>query len=341
MGANPARHSLTKSRLARSMRSIPGRAGLFLTETAKRATVVLPAVAYTEKDGTFTNTERTCRWCASAMLPLPGARADWEILSDVARALGLAGAISRPRRSSARSARRRRSMRAPPGARSASRRCAGRDAGRESAEGRATSGSPVPDLGDAWKRAGAGREARRRAGDVARTRGVDRMSDLPGCRRGGWSKRIIVIVTLLTAFAYMTLIERRVIARFQRRVGPNRAGPFGLLQPLADAHEDGLQRADHCRRSASALVFLMAPRSRVFVALVAFAVIPLGGPTTWGTSPLARAWAPLHRRCQRRHALHPRDLVAGGLWHRAGGLVVGQSLLAARRAALGGADGLI
>ena len=33
----------------------------------------------------------------------------------------------------------------------------------------------------------------------------------------------------------MTLIERRVIARFQRRVGPNRAGPFGLFQPLADA----------------------------------------------------------------------------------------------------------
>ena len=58
-------------------------------------------------------------------------------------------------------------------------------------------------------------------------------------------KSIIAIVALLTAFAYMTLIERRVIARFQRRIGPNRAGPLGVLQPLADAHQDGLQRADH------------------------------------------------------------------------------------------------
>ena len=39
---------------------------------------------------------------------------------------------------------------------------------------------------------------------------------------------------LLTGFAYTTLLERRVIARFQSRVGPNRAGPQGLLQPLAD-----------------------------------------------------------------------------------------------------------
>ena len=46
-------------------------------------------------------------------------------------------------------------------------------------------------------------------------------------------KDIIIIVALLTAFAYMTLIERRVIARFQRRVGPNRAGPFGVFQPVA------------------------------------------------------------------------------------------------------------
>ena len=46
-------------------------------------------------------------------------------------------------------------------------------------------------------------------------------------------KSAIVIAALLTIFAYMTLIERRVLARFQRRVGPNRAGPFGLLQPLA------------------------------------------------------------------------------------------------------------
>ncbi|HEV2405864.1 MAG TPA: molybdopterin-dependent oxidoreductase, partial [Ktedonobacterales bacterium] len=89
MGADPARH-LSE-----------GRAGaldalvflvvqdMFLTETAMRADVVLPAVAYTEKDGTFTNTERNVQVIRRAMLPLPGARADWEILSGLARALGL------------------------------------------------------------------------------------------------------------------------------------------------------------------------------------------------------------------------------------------------------------
>ena len=45
----------------------------------------------------------------------------------------------------------------------------------------------------------------------------------------------ILIIALLTAFAYMTLIERRVVAKLQGRVGPNRTGPFGLFQPIADA----------------------------------------------------------------------------------------------------------
>jgi predicted molibdopterin-dependent oxidoreductase YjgC len=62
---------------------------LFLTETAQRADVVLPAVAYAEKDGSFTNTERCVQAVRRAMIPLPGARADWEILGGVARALGL------------------------------------------------------------------------------------------------------------------------------------------------------------------------------------------------------------------------------------------------------------
>ncbi|HEX8728736.1 MAG TPA: NADH-quinone oxidoreductase subunit NuoG [Ktedonobacterales bacterium] len=62
---------------------------LFLTETARMATVVLPAVSYTEKDGTFTNTERCVQVVRKSMLELPGARADWHILRDVAQAMGL------------------------------------------------------------------------------------------------------------------------------------------------------------------------------------------------------------------------------------------------------------
>ncbi len=53
-------------------------------------------------------------------------------------------------------------------------------------------------------------------------------------------KCAVVIVALMTAFAYMTLIERRVVAKIQGRLGPNRVGPFGLFQPLADASQDGL-----------------------------------------------------------------------------------------------------
>jgi NADH-quinone oxidoreductase subunit H len=104
-------------------------------------------------------------------------------------------------------------------------------------------------------------------------------------------KSAIAIVALLSAFAYMTLIERRVIARFQSRLGPNRAGPFGLLQPLADAMKMAFKE-QILPTKAKALVFLMAPALSVFVALSAFAVIPMGAPTTWGTTPFARAWAP-------------------------------------------------
>jgi predicted molibdopterin-dependent oxidoreductase YjgC len=62
---------------------------MFLTPTAARATVVLPAVSQLEKDGTLTNTERCVQVVRQAMQPLPGAKADWEILRGVARALGL------------------------------------------------------------------------------------------------------------------------------------------------------------------------------------------------------------------------------------------------------------
>ncbi|MFI5275663.1 MAG: molybdopterin-dependent oxidoreductase, partial [Ktedonobacterales bacterium] len=67
---------------------------LFLTETARLATVVLPAVSYTEKDGTFTNTERCVQVVRKAMLELPGARADWQILLEVAQAMGLGWSYS-------------------------------------------------------------------------------------------------------------------------------------------------------------------------------------------------------------------------------------------------------
>ncbi|HET9110906.1 MAG TPA: NADH-quinone oxidoreductase subunit NuoH [Ktedonobacterales bacterium] len=117
------------------------------------------------------------------------------------------------------------------------------------------------------------------------------MSDLAWFLVGALVKSIIAIVALLTAFAYMTLIERRVIARFQRRVGPNRAGPLGVFQPIADALKMAFKE-EILPSNASRLVFLIAPAISVIVALTAFAVVPLGGPTAWGKSTIAQAWAP-------------------------------------------------
>ncbi len=105
-------------------------------------------------------------------------------------------------------------------------------------------------------------------------------------------KSAIVIAALLTVFAYMTLIERRVVARMQSRIGPNRAGPLGLLQPVADAVKMAFKE-QLIPAKARLLVYLAAPSISIIVALSAFAVIPLGDTTTWGTGPIARAWAPL------------------------------------------------
>jgi NADH-quinone oxidoreductase chain G len=89
MGANPAAEASAARVAALESLDFLVVQDLFLTETAQHASVVLPAVAYVEKDGTFTSTERRVQVVRQAMQPLPGARADWEILRGVGRALGL------------------------------------------------------------------------------------------------------------------------------------------------------------------------------------------------------------------------------------------------------------
>jgi NADH-quinone oxidoreductase subunit H len=88
-------------------------------------------------------------------------------------------------------------------------------------------------------------------------------------------KSVVIIGFLLTGFAYMTLFERKVAGRIQVRYGPNRVGPFGLLQPLAD----GIKlffKEDVRPLGADPIVYLAAPAISTLVALVAFAVIPVG-----------------------------------------------------------------
>src|SRR5438876_3060048 len=73
----------------------------------------------------------------------------------------------------------------------------------------------------------------------------------------------------------MTLIERRVVAKLQGRVGPNRTGPFGLFQPIADAVKMGFKEQIIPSQVKKA-IYVKAPVISVVVALCAFAVIPIG-----------------------------------------------------------------
>ncbi|HUZ78281.1 MAG TPA: NADH-quinone oxidoreductase subunit NuoH [Chloroflexota bacterium] len=85
----------------------------------------------------------------------------------------------------------------------------------------------------------------------------------------------ILILLLLTGMAYMTWFERRVISRLQVRVGPDRVGVAGLLQPLADAVKLFFKEDVRPRR-ADRFLFPLAPAISLFAALAAFAVIPIG-----------------------------------------------------------------
>lgn len=88
-------------------------------------------------------------------------------------------------------------------------------------------------------------------------------------------KSAIVVFVVVTAFAYVLLAERKLIGRFQARYGPNRAGPGGFFQPLADVVKLVLKE-DFIPRGANRMVFLLAPALSLVAAVGAIAVIPYG-----------------------------------------------------------------
>ena len=88
-------------------------------------------------------------------------------------------------------------------------------------------------------------------------------------------RSLVIIFGLLTGMAYMTWFERRVISRLQIRIGPNRVGPTGLLQPVADALKLFFKE-DLRPDMADRFLYPLAPGISLVAALAAFAVLPIG-----------------------------------------------------------------
>ncbi len=90
-------------------------------------------------------------------------------------------------------------------------------------------------------------------------------------------KSLVLVLAILIGFAYLTFYERRALARIQTRMGPNRAGPDGWLQPIADAVKL-IFKEEFTPATADKVIFFFAPIVTMVPSLIIAAVIP------WGTS---------------------------------------------------------
>jgi len=88
-------------------------------------------------------------------------------------------------------------------------------------------------------------------------------------------KVVAVFAVLLLVVAYLVLAERKILGRIQVRYGPNRVGPFGLLQPIADAIKSFFKE-DLVPARADKTLFVIAPMISITAAIALFAVIPFG-----------------------------------------------------------------
>jgi NADH-quinone oxidoreductase subunit H len=117
----------------------------------------------------------------------------------------------------------------------------------------------------------------------------------------GWAWIIASVIKVLAVFtvtmvtvALLTLMERKVSAFMQDRLGPNRVGPFGLMQPLADGIKNILKEETYPSKAAG-FYFVLAPMLAIAPALVTFAVIPFAAPlpTPWGVVDMIIADVPI------------------------------------------------
>jgi NADH:ubiquinone oxidoreductase subunit H len=96
-------------------------------------------------------------------------------------------------------------------------------------------------------------------------------------------KSLVILFVVLTVFAYSMLFERKIMAWMQLRPGPNRVGPWGLMQPAADAAKM-LFKEDLTPSTADPLIYKLAPFISLVCAMGAFAVIPFSESSAglWG-----------------------------------------------------------
>jgi NADH-quinone oxidoreductase subunit H len=92
-------------------------------------------------------------------------------------------------------------------------------------------------------------------------------------------KALVLVNLVMGLFAMLTWVERRLIGRFQARYGPNRVGPMGLLQPIADLGKL-LRKENILPVGANPFLYLLAPAISLWAALMVFGVIPFGGEAT-------------------------------------------------------------
>jgi NADH-quinone oxidoreductase subunit H len=108
------------------------------------------------------------------------------------------------------------------------------------------------------------------------------------------AKILVVFTVVMVGVAFLTLAERRICAWMQDRLGPNRVGPEGLLQPAADGLKN-LLKEETLPAQADRLLFMLAPALSFVAALITIAVVPFGSPlpTRWGDVPLVVADLPV------------------------------------------------
>ena len=105
-------------------------------------------------------------------------------------------------------------------------------------------------------------------------------------------KIIIVFTVYLVGVMGLTLAERKISAWIQGRIGPNRAGYGGLLQPIADGLKN-IMKEETYPGAVNKPLFILAPAIAFTVALIAWAVIPFAAPWDSGWGPIAMALAPM------------------------------------------------